>query len=124
MRLTRIILFATDMPRMAAFYREALGLRLIEGSPEQGWVRLDAGGCEIALHAIPEPIAAGIHIETPPLPRADSPIKVALQVDDVDAARASLAERGAIMYDVRRTDGAALCDGLDPEGNVFQITSR
>ncbi len=124
MRLIKVILFAKDMVRMAAFYGEALGLDLTGGSPAEGLIRFDAGGCALALHAIPEAIAGGIEVGDPPAARTDTPIKLAFQVDDVGAARAALIERGAVMGDLRRFGGLVLCDGLDPEGNVFQITTR
>lgn len=124
MQLVQVILFAVDLSRMETFYRQELGLALVEGSPADGWIRLDAGGCVLALHAIPEPIAAGIQIEDPPRPRADTPLKLAFHVDDIEASCRALAKAGAIMYDIRRSDGVAMCDGLDPEGNVFQITTR
>jgi len=124
MRLSQAILFARDMARMVAFYGDALGLPILEGTAEAGWVRFDAGGCAVALHAIPAAIAAGIEIEDPPRARGETPIKLAFHVDDVDAARARLVARGVPMREARRWDGVAFCDGLDPEGNVFQITTR
>jgi predicted enzyme related to lactoylglutathione lyase len=124
MQLVQVILFTVDISRMATFYGQELGLKLIEGTPVDGRIRLDAGGCVLALHAIPEPIAAGIQIESPPRPRSDTPLKLTFHVDDIDAAKRALAGAGAIMYDVLRSDGVAMCDGLDPEGNVFQITTR
>jgi catechol 2,3-dioxygenase-like lactoylglutathione lyase family enzyme len=124
MRLSQTIVFAKDMARMVAFYGDALGLPILEGTPEDGWVKFDAGGCALALHAIPPAIAARIDIQDPPRARGDTPIKLAFHVDDVDAARENLVARGVPMQEVRRRDATALCDGLDPEGNVFQITSH
>ena len=46
--MRRIVLFTRDMPKMIAFYREILGLRLLKDEP--GWKELDADGCVIALH--------------------------------------------------------------------------
>jgi hypothetical protein len=40
------------------------------------------------------------------------------EVADLSQARAHLIAHGAVMFEPRRR-GA--CDGLDPEGNVFQI---
>jgi catechol 2,3-dioxygenase-like lactoylglutathione lyase family enzyme len=124
MRLTQAILFVVDAPRMTAFYTDALGLTVLDGDPADGFVRLDAGGCALALHAIPPEVADRVRIDDPARAREDSAIKLAFQVDDVDAARAPLAARGARMGVTRRHDGDSFCDGVDPEGNVFQITTR
>ncbi len=37
---------------------------------------------------------------------------------------AALVERGVTMRDIHRWEGIAFCDGIDPEGNVVQITTR
>ncbi len=105
---------------MTAFYRDALGLAPLPERAQPGWVELDAGGVTVALHAIPEAIAASIAVGDPPLARESAPIKLVFAVDDVAAARARLAASGAVMGDVRSW-GA--CDGVDPEGNVFQIAA-
>ena len=48
-RLTRIILYVQDVERLAAFYRDALGLAVVEAIAGE-WAVLKAGACEIALH--------------------------------------------------------------------------
>ena len=111
------MIFAKDMDRMTAFYRDAVGLRLIPEARQEGWVEFDAGGCRLALHAIPADIAKDIQITTPPRPRSNTPIKLVFETPDLEAARAHLVSQGAVMHEPRK--GA--CDGLDPEGNVFQI---
>ncbi|HWU87655.1 MAG TPA: VOC family protein [Kofleriaceae bacterium] len=120
MRLAQTILFVADVPRMQAFYGGLLGLPLLDASPS--FVRLDAGGSALALHAIPPGIAGPI--ATPPVARDDTVLKLAFHVDDLDAARRSLRDAGVIMREPRRFGDVAFCDGLDPEGNVFQITTR
>ncbi len=118
MRLQRVIVFVKDLPRMTAFYVDGVGLRVVPGSAADGWVELDAGGATLALHAIPAAIAARITIGDPPAAREDTPIKLVFAVDDLDAARARLAAHGAVMSEPRSWPA---CDGVDPEGNVFQI---
>ena len=53
-----------------------------------------------------------------------TPIEIAFRSDDVDADRGKLVARGASMGPVRHLGTLALCDGIDPEGNVFQLSSR
>ncbi|HEX6738477.1 MAG TPA: VOC family protein [Vicinamibacteria bacterium] len=119
--LARVIVFVKDLPRMASFYTEDLGLPVVQDRAPEGWVELAAGGIAVALHAIPAQIAAGIVVTDPPRPREETPLKLVFRVADVAAARARLLGRGVIMRELRPW-GA--CDGVDPEGNVFQIAQR
>jgi catechol 2,3-dioxygenase-like lactoylglutathione lyase family enzyme len=116
MRLNQVMLFVTDMARMKAFYRGIIGLPVLEDGAE--WARLGDAGCALALHVLPG------SIPDPPIPRLDSYIKVCFHADDVDAMRASLVERGVEMKELHRFESATFCNGVDPEGNIFQITSR
>jgi catechol 2,3-dioxygenase-like lactoylglutathione lyase family enzyme len=118
MKLRRVMIFAKDMARMTAFYRDGLGLRLIPESRQEDWVELEAGGCSLALHAIPIGISKDIVIASPPEARDDTPMKLVFETPDLEAARSHLLSQGAVMHEPR-SSGA--CDGLDPEGNVFQI---
>ena len=102
---------------MAAFYGETLGLRSIAETRTDSWVEFDGGGASLALHAIPPEIAGGIEIATPPRVREENPLKLVFVVEDVKCERARLAALGIPM--MARAWGA--CDGVDPEGNVFQI---
>lgn len=116
--MAQTIVFVEDVARMQAFYQGILGLPAIEEEP--GWVQLDAGGVIFALHAI----KPGPKLPDPPPERVDSSIKLCFHVDDVEAGRAALVAAGVRMRQVHRYSGIAFCDGIDPEGNVFQITTR
>jgi catechol 2,3-dioxygenase-like lactoylglutathione lyase family enzyme len=120
MRLAQAILFVADVPRMQAFYSGALGLPVIDAI--EGFVRLDAGGAVLALHAIPAGHARPV--ADPPIAREAACVKLAFHADDVPAARQALIEAGAVMRELRRSGDVTMCDGLDPEGNVFQIATR
>ena len=116
--LARAILFVKDLERMTAFYGDALGLALVPERSSEGWAELEAGGATLALHAIPPHIAKSIRIGTPPAPRSEAPTKLAFAVSDLDAARARLVALGAKMAE---PSSWGSCDGVDLEGNVFQI---
>ena len=116
MQLATALIFAKDIDRLIAFYRDGLGLRLLDRS--SGWARFDAGGTSLALHAIPAEIAARIEMTDPPRARSDMPIKLVFETDNVTTALAHLEAHGAVMFEPRSETS---CDGLDPEGNVFQI---
>ena len=109
LELARIIYFTADMAGMAAFYRDVLGLELVVD--EDGWKELRAGACIIALHR-------GARAA----PRR-SP-KLAFHARDVSAVRAALVKRGAVMGEVSSGGGIDFCDGKDPDGNAFSISSR
>ena len=50
--ITRIIYFVKDMEKATAFYRDKLGLTVVEDpqlSPSE-WVEFDADPCRLALH--------------------------------------------------------------------------
>jgi predicted enzyme related to lactoylglutathione lyase len=114
------MLFAKDMKRMAEFYHEGFGLPFVSSASRQDWVEFDAGGVSLVLHALPPRLRAQMEITTPPRAREETPIKLIFSVDDLEQARRHLASRGATMFEPRSW-GA--CDGLDPEGNVFQIVT-
>jgi catechol-2,3-dioxygenase len=119
MRLGRAILFVKDFDGLLAFYCNTLGLRrLTQDAP--GWAELDAGGATLALHAIPSEIAKAISITSPPRRREEMPIKLVFVVPDVESERARLVSLGVSMSELRPW-GAS--DGVDPEGNVFQISA-
>lgn len=120
MQLVQALLFVTDLGRMQDFYGRLVGLAVLDAEP--GFVRLAAGSCVLALHAIPPAHAPAI--ATPAVEREDGAIKLGFQVDDVDAERARLVRAGVAMREVTRWGMRAYCDGIDPEGNVFQLLGR
>ena len=109
LKLSRIILFTSNMDKMAAFYRDVLGFK--PKASETGWKTFDAGTCEIALHG-----GGGKPGARPP--------KLQFDVKDVAATRAALIARGAKMGKVSSKDGLDLCGGKDPDGNPFALSNR
>ena len=116
MKLRGAILFAKDVSTLAAFYRDAFGFAVISESPS--WVELGAGEARLGLHAIPKDVADGIAITSPPARREATPLKLTFDVSVLTIAIAELTRHGAVM-DAPTAFGT--CDGVDPEGNVFQI---
>jgi predicted enzyme related to lactoylglutathione lyase len=112
-KLGQVILFCADVDKLRAFYEGAFALRAVEDEP--GWVRFDAGGTYFALHALRGEPA------DPAVERVDTYIKYTFHVDDVAAMRAKLVTLGAKMRDPKTWSDRTFCDGIDPEGNVFQI---
>jgi catechol 2,3-dioxygenase-like lactoylglutathione lyase family enzyme len=116
--LIEVILYVEDMDAQVSFYRDLLGLRVIE--PQDAgelagvdWVTLDTGACTLALHSGGERRLG-----------EDAP-KVVFGVADVPGVRAELLRRGVPMGKVRSpAQGVQVCDGRDPEGNKFSIESH
>jgi predicted enzyme related to lactoylglutathione lyase len=120
MRLGQLIIFTGDVPRLAAFYRDVLGLAELEN--ETGWCVLDAGGVKLALHGIPKDVAGPV--ADPPLKREDSYFKPTFVVDDLDVTLAKLAAHGIAMSSPQTYGPRTFSDGMDPEGNVFQVAKH
>jgi len=122
MKLGQVMVFVKDVARMRGFYRDALGLALVEDRPD--WVRFDAGGPLFALHEIPAAYAANIAITDPPRTRSETPIKYTFFVSEIAAARARVVEHGGQAGELRMIGEHASCDCIDPEGNVFQLAAE
>ena len=123
--VARVILFARDAARLASFHADTLGLPKVETVDDPAeFLTFDAGSLQLCLHRVPEPWASRMEIADPPQPRRGTPLKVAFHTPDVHRARAELEARGARMGPVQGSGERDLCDGIDPEGNVFQLTNR
>jgi catechol 2,3-dioxygenase-like lactoylglutathione lyase family enzyme len=112
-QLKRVVVYVKDLDRMTAFYRDVLEMSVVLKA--HGWVEFGSG---VALHAIPAWIAEGIEIASPVARvREETPLKVVLEVADVEGEIARLRGLGVVVKE--RPWGS--CDFVDPEGNVFQI---
>jgi predicted enzyme related to lactoylglutathione lyase len=118
MKLQLAMLFAKDMEKMSAFYREGLGLAIVPEKSSKGWTVFDAEGALFALHEIPAAIASHIEIKDPPEERSDTPIKLVFQTAEMEAVCASVEAAGGRLFPPRSSGSR---DALDPEGNVFQL---
>jgi catechol 2,3-dioxygenase-like lactoylglutathione lyase family enzyme len=118
MQLQSAMIFVKDLRRMAQFYGGTLGLKPLVETITGGWAEFEAGNTTLALHAIPPQLADQVEISYPPRVREKNPVKLVFAVEDVEAERSRLDALGVAM--IVRPWGA--CDGVDPEGNVFQIT--
>jgi len=94
---------------MARFYRDVLELERVAEEP--GWIEFWAGDCNIALHKG----SSAVGRRSP---------KLVFCAADVAAVRASLIRRGARMGRLAAGRRIDMCDGKDPDGNPFSISSR
>jgi predicted enzyme related to lactoylglutathione lyase len=120
--LVGAVLYAKDLPGLVHFYVTTLGLGLRRSEADHA--ELDAGGVSFTLVQIPAAVAAQIVLSQPPQRREDTPIKLVFEVGSLAAARVAVAQGGGEMNPPEREwswQGRTVCDGHDPEGNVFQL---
>jgi predicted enzyme related to lactoylglutathione lyase len=115
--LSRVILYVQDVERLSVFYREAFDFGVVEEVAGE-WAVLQAGACELALHRVGEAYRGK-------LPTGASNAKLVLTIDaPLAVTREVLLARGVPMGEIKSYPGftGPLCDGRDPEGNVFQLS--
>ncbi len=117
--LNRVILYVQDVDRLASFYQQAFGLAVVEEIKGE-WAVLAAGACELALHRVGQ----AYRVDDPASWKAESNAKLVMTVDRplaefCDELRAKGVRLGKIKSCPPLT--GLLCDGQDPEGNVFQL---
>jgi len=116
------VLYAKDFDRLLGFYSAVAGIE--PQSAEKGFAILGSAPSQFVIARIPKRIADTIDIATPPEPREDTPIKPVFGVEDIGRARLRATELGGAVNAVEREwqfEGDTVCDGIDPEGNVFQL---
>ena len=116
------VLYAKDLDGLVESYSSAAGIE--PQAIEKGFAILGSRPSQFVILRIPKRIADTIDIATPPEPREDTPLKPVFGVEDIAHARQRAAELGGAMNAVEREwefEGAKVCDGHDPEGNVFQL---
>ena len=119
------ILYAKNISRVSAFYAGAAGLEVAH--TEADHIVLESPVLQLAIVAIPEPIAASIELADPPLRRTETPIKLVFTVASLHAARMAAKPLGGELNPPAREwqfQESRICDGHDPEGNVVQFRER
>jgi catechol-2,3-dioxygenase len=117
--LDRIIIYVQDVERLKKFYKEIFELPIIEEIKDE-WVVFGVGACELALHRVGKPY----RVADTSVWKVETNAKLVLSVArDLNEMRAELIHRGVPMGDIKAYPGLTgpLCDGTDPEGNVFQL---
>jgi|SRR5215211_4452715 len=105
-----------DVERAVAFYGDALGLRRSVYRPDASFAEFETGTVTLNVHD-PERMRIGSF--------SANANHIALQVDDVPAARAKLEERGVeFMGDVLDTGVCHMAFFRDPDGNALMLHHR
>jgi catechol 2,3-dioxygenase-like lactoylglutathione lyase family enzyme len=114
LKMKRVILFVRDVPIVGAFYRDILGLsEVVSPDDPKEWLEFSAGACNLALHH------GGVESKG-----RSRPPKIVFYSETVAEARAALIKKGVKMGALQTTENFQFCDGRDPEGNHFQVSSR
>jgi len=110
LELRRVILFTSNLGELTDFYRDVIGLTVVER--EEGWVDFGAGACGLALHAGKAKVGS-------------RPPKIVFYSADVARTRTALLKRGLARAGAVKSSGRFdMCDCKDPDGNPIQISSR
>jgi glyoxalase superfamily protein len=116
------VLYAKDLGRLVEFYAAVAGVE--PQAIEKSFAVLGAVPSQFVIVRVPDRIADEIEIAAPPELREATPLKLVFAVEDIAHARGRAAELGGAVNAVEREwdfQGARVCDGHDPEGNVFQL---
>ncbi|MDM1554425.1 MULTISPECIES: VOC family protein [Chryseobacterium] len=120
-KLDAIILYVQNITLLKNFYAEKFNLKVVE--EDSTWVLMNAGTINIGLHKIGsqylEKIETGYQF--------DNNTKLVFETDtDIESARNELLSKKVEMRAIKTFENYDfwLCDGTDPEGNVFQLKSR
>ncbi len=106
-------LFVENLPAAVAFYRDVLGLRLLDQGAD--WAHFDAGG-----GALFELFGGGKAAPAPKSP-AQQPLVVGLRVKDMQKAMAELQARGIHFTETGGAGETRWAHFSDPEGNQLEI---
>ncbi|GGF08960.1 hypothetical protein SAMN05443634_101166 [Chishuiella changwenlii] len=120
-KLDTIIFYVRDVKKLQNFYVENFNLKTIE--EDEIWVLLNAGSINIGLHKIGDQYLEKVNLYQD----FDNNTKIVFEIDlDIEAARNELISRKVEMREIKTFENYNywLCDGIDPEGNVFQLKSK
>lgn len=120
-KLDSIILYVQNISLLKKFYVENFNLKVVE--EDTIWVLMNAGTANIGLHKIGnqylEKIETGYQF--------DNNTKLVFEVEtDIESARNELLSKKVEMRAIKTFENYDfwLCDGIDPEGNVFQLKCK
>ena len=120
-----VVIYAKDTKRVATFYEHVASMRVCRTAEDH--VVLESGPFQLVVVRIPERIAKTITIESPPARRENGVIKPLFYVENIAHAREVAVKYGGALNGAGREwrfDGATVCDGCDPEGNVYQLRQQ
>ena len=121
-RIDAIVLFVKNIDLLKAFYVDLLGLEILEETNSK-WVLLNAGNCNIGLHKIGDAFLDNDQEAS----TFDTNTKIIFEIQgDIYLFRETLVSKNIKLKEVMTWDNYPylVCDGEDPEGNVFQLQAK
>ncbi len=122
LNLDSIIIFVENIDKLKIFYVDILNFEIAEELPSE-WLLLKAGNCNIGLHKIHNQYSDNSKGEI----RFHSNTKIVFEPDEnIHLLREQLLNKGVKLKEINSFDnyGYWLCDGEDPEGNIFQLKQK
>jgi predicted enzyme related to lactoylglutathione lyase len=119
---TAAVLFTIHLERIARFYEQVVGMRPLKADADHRV--LEKNAFRLVVHQIPQQYASSIVISVPPKVRELSAIKLSFAVESLARSRDAAARLGGCVYGTEKEweyEGTVVCDGWDPDGNVFQL---
>jgi predicted enzyme related to lactoylglutathione lyase len=116
------VIYAKNFTRLAKFYEAVAGLAIKE--TDKTSTRLESESFQLVVLQAPKRIADVIEISEPPLRRESTPIKLVFFVESIRDVREKVKALGGALNASEKEwqfDGHKVCDGRDPEGNIFQL---
>ncbi|WP_337965523.1 hypothetical protein [uncultured Flavobacterium sp.] len=120
-KLDTIILYVKNIQLLKNFYVENFNLKVLE--EDEIWILLNAGNVNIGFHKIGKKYMEQIE----PNHQFDNNTKIVFEIDDdLELIRKEFIEKNIPMRELKTFDDYNfwLCDGIDPEGNIFQLKKR
>jgi predicted enzyme related to lactoylglutathione lyase len=105
-----VVVDATDPARLARWWAEALGFRIVGEQPD-----------EVEIRSAPDQLPGLIFVAVPEAKAGKNRLHIDLRPDDQDAEVERLVDMGARHVDVGQGDDATWVVLADPEGNEFCV---
>jgi predicted enzyme related to lactoylglutathione lyase len=114
------VLYAKNVELLVAFYETILSMSRIHASAEL--MVLESPDFQLIVHAMPPDIASTIVIQSPPVRREQTALKLFFTVSSLSEARSTAARLGGeVFLEQWQGPGFLVCNACDPEGNIFQV---
>jgi len=112
--LNTIMIYAKDMNRTAAFYKEHFGFKT-SGEIIESLIELtsEASGATLLIHQAAKGVKLG-----------QASVKLVFSVRNIEAFKVLSAERGLVFGSTHKANGYEFSNAKDPDKNTVSISSR
>jgi predicted enzyme related to lactoylglutathione lyase len=119
------VIYANNYERLSSFYEDVAGLDVRE--TDETSTILESETFQLVILQVPRHIATSIKIGEPMIRREGTPIKLVFYVGSISNTREKVMALGGELNAKEKEwgfDKHRVCDGHDPEGNIFQIRAQ